>query len=262
MTNPAGIQAAADSPASGSLDLTELCKDHDVIDFQQVDAISFDCYGTLIDWETGITGALRPILTAHGVHIDDRELLEYYAECEAAEERKKYRPYREVLRSVVQQFGRRYDFEPADNELSGLADSLGDWPPFSDTVGSLNALKAKYRLAIISNVDHDLLSATLRRLDTRFDHIITSESAKVYKPSRRMFSHALKMMRLPKEKILHVAQSLYHDIVPAGALGLKTVWVNRRAGLQGQGATPPAEAHPDLEVPDLGTLASLMMPPP
>ena len=231
-----------------------------MIDFQQVHAISFDCYGTLIDWETGITDALRPILTTHDIHIDNRELLEYYAKFEAAEERKKYRPYREVLRAVTQRFGRQYHFEPAGNELSRLADSLGDWPPFSDTVTSLKVLKAEYRLAIISNVDYDLLSATLRRLDTRFDYIITSESARAYKPSRQVFIHALTKTHLPKEKILHVAQSLYHDIAPASALGLKTVWVNRRAGLEGHGATPAAEASPDLEVPDLRTLASLMRP--
>jgi 2-haloacid dehalogenase len=113
-------------------------------------------------------------------------------------------------------------------------------------------------MAIISNVDNDLIAHTIRRLQVEFDWIITAEQAKAYKPSHKNFRLALKTIEAPSKKILHVAQSIYHDIIPAKALGLAAVWVNRRRGRTGSGATPEAKCKADLEVPDLKTLAEML----
>jgi 2-haloacid dehalogenase len=137
-----------------------------------------------------------------------------------------------------------------------LADSLGHWEPFPDTVEALRALKSRYKLAIISNVDDGLFALTACRLGVEFDWIITAEQVGTYKPSRRNFEVALERMGVPREKLLHAAESLFHDVVPAKELGLSTVWVHRRSGKEGFGATPPADAEPDFVVPDLETLAT------
>ena len=119
----------------------------------------------------------------------------------------------------------------------------------------MRALHSRYRLAIVSNVDDDLFAATALRLGVAFDWIVTAQQARSYKPASANFQLALERIGLPRERVLHVAQSLYHDIAPANALGLASVWVNRRHGRAGGGATPAATATPDLEVPDLQTLA-------
>jgi 2-haloacid dehalogenase len=227
------------------------------MNFNQFACLTFDCYGTLIDWETGILGALRPLLEAHEVSAGDEELLELYGELEAAEERRSYRPYRDVLRGVVVALGDRMNFRPSLEQINSLPESLPQWPPFSDTVAALARLKQKYKLAVISNTDDDLFAETAKTLQVPFDWIITAQQAKSYKPSRNNFQKALEKIGLPKEKILHVGQSLYHDIVPTRELGWANVWVNRRSGKKGQGATVTAKIIPDLEVPDLKTLADL-----
>jgi 2-haloacid dehalogenase len=123
-------------------------------------------------------------------------------------------------------------------------------------VEALRALKAKYRLVIVSNIDDDLFQHSARLLQTPFDDVITAQQVGAYKPSLRNFEAMLQRVSVAREQILHVAQSLYHDIGPAKAMGLATVWVNRRHGRPGSGATPPASATPDLEVSDLRTLVA------
>ena len=130
-------------------------------------------------------------------------------------------------------------------------------PPFADTQPALKALERRFRLAIISNTDDDLFARTNQQLDVAFDWIVTAQQVKSYKPSLNNFRQALAHIGLPTEQVLHVAQSLFHDHVPAKQLGLETVWVNRRHGKAGSGATPMADARPDLEVPDLATLVTL-----
>ncbi len=228
------------------------------LDLSRFECLTFDCYGTLIDWETGILNAVRPILEARRRRLSDAGILELYAALEGQEEAGDYRSYREILHSVMARMAARLGFTASDNETRAIADSLPTWQPFPDTIPALRRLKARYRLAIISNVDDDLIAATARRLEVPFDHVITAQQARSYKPSLNNFRLALDRIALPPERILHVAQSLYHDIAPAKQLGLATVWVNRRAGKHGSGATPPAEAQPDLQVPDLATLASLV----
>ncbi|MBN3874494.1 haloacid dehalogenase type II [Nostoc sp. JL33] len=228
-----------------------------MIDFNQYKALTFDCYGTLIDWENGILGVLKPLLLAHNTNLDDNQILELFAEFEAELEKGEYIKYREVLKRVVQKFGERFGFEPTADELNSLADSIQDWLPFPDTIEALKTLTSKFKLVIISNVDDDLFAFSAKHLQVEFDQIITAEQTKSYKPSLNNFRVAIERIDLPLEQILHVAASVYHDIVTAKSLGLSAVWVNRRRDQKGLYTTGSAVSQPDLEVPDLKTLAVL-----
>lgn len=229
-----------------------------MLSFDRFEALTFDCYGTLIDWETGIWQALQPALTGHQITIAKDTALELYGELESDAERDVYHDYKTVLCMVLEGLGSRLGFTPTPAELRRFSESVKDWPAFSDSAYALQALKKKYKLAIISNIDDDLFAFSARRLQVPFDWVITANQARSYKPSLKHFHLAFERLSLPKDKILHVAQSIYHDIAPAKSLGLATVWVNRRHAQAGFGATPPAQAQPDLEVPDLQTLARVM----
>jgi 2-haloacid dehalogenase len=228
-----------------------------VVDFSRFEVVSFDCYGTLIDWEAGIFSVLRPILAAHGQDIPDAEILKLYAELEAEAEGGEFHAYREVLESVVRGFGERLGFKPAEAEARSLPGSLANWLPFPDTVAALKQLKARYQLAIISNVDDDLFAATARRLEIPFDHVITAQQALAYKPSAQIFNLAKQRIGVAPERWLHAAQSVYHDVIPARSMGIASVWVNRPSPRPGVGAAKAVAGEPDLEVPDLKTLAQL-----
>jgi 2-haloacid dehalogenase len=228
-----------------------------VLDFKSFEILSFDCYWTLIDWETGILSALRPILARHGLRVPDETLLEAFAVLETGAESAPYRPYAVVLREVAEGLGRRFGFSPDDRERGALAESLPAWLPFADTRDALRALRTRYRLAVISNIDDDLFAGTALSLGIEFDWVVTAAQVGSYKPSAENFRRALARFGAPAERVLHVAQSLFHDIAPAKSLGFSTVWVNRRRGRAGGGATPPASARPDVEVADLMSLARL-----
>ena len=230
-----------------------------MLDWTRFEALTFDCYGTLIDWERGILEAARPLLRRHGVACDDERLLAAYAAAESAAERPPFRAYRQVLREVVDGIGAALGFRPDAADREALVESLPRWPPFPDTVEALQELRRRHRLAIVSNVDDDLFAGTARLLDVEFDAIVTAQQVGSYKPAPGHFRRALERLALPKEKVLHVAQSLYHDVAPARALGWATVWVNRRSGRPGPGATPPADARADIEVPNMRTLADLLL---
>jgi 2-haloacid dehalogenase len=231
-----------------------------MLPFERFEALTFDCYGTLIDWESGILNALRQVLSRHGIEAADDQILAAYAAEEEKAESGDYHPYREVLRKVMRGVGARFDFAPSDGELDHLAASIEAWPPFPDTIESLHTLKRRYRLAIVSNIDDDLFSGSARRLEVPFDEVITARQVRSYKPRPAHFEAALERLGVKRDRLLHVAQSLFHDIEPARRLGLSTVWVNRRQGREGFGATPPGDAKPDLEVPDLRTLVRLAVP--
>ncbi len=230
-----------------------------MLDFDRYSVLTFDCYGTLIDWESGILGALRPIFANRDIRVEDDELLERFGEMEAQLESGTYKPYRQILRECVAGLGLRYDFSPTASEMDTLPNSVQYWRPFPDTVAALHRLRRRYKLAIISNVDDDLFAASARHLEIRFEQVVTAQQVGSYKPSHNNFQHALQRIGVPREQVLHVAQSIYHDIVPARALGISSVWVNRRKGLCGSGATLPAEGRPDLEVPNLRSLADLLI---
>ncbi len=229
-----------------------------MIDFSQYDLMSFDCYGTLIDWEAGIVGALRPFLEAHGETSDDDTILETFSKLEVAGEEGVYAPYRHVLARVMKGIAREHGFELDGHERELLVQSLPEWPPFADTVAALPRFQRHFHLGVITNIDDDLFAATRERLGVAFDWTLTAEEAASYKPMRRNFELAVRKAGVPPSRWLHVAQSLYHDIVPARELGMTTIWVNRRRGRKGFGATPPVAAMPHLEVADLDELVRLV----
>lgn len=229
------------------------------LDFARFTIITFDCYGTLIDWEAGVLGAIRPVLAAHGAHLSDAEILRMYGEIEADEESGGYQPYKEILQGVVRGFGTRLGFVPSTQEQQSLPDSLRNWKPFPDTVAALRRLKSKFQLGIISNVDDDLFSATARRLEISFDQVVTASQARAYKPSLEIFGLAQTRMAMPPEQWLHAAQSVYHDVVPAQVLGISTVWVNRPSLRPNSGAAKQASAKADVEVSSLQELADLVV---
>jgi len=227
-------------------------------DFESFDAITFDCYGTLIDWEQGILTALTSLLREATASPSPEELLAMYGRLEAQAERGPHRRYRVVLEAVARAFGRELDVEVGDAAAAAFAASVAEWPPFPDSAQGLAALGSQYRLAIVSNVDDDLFAGSALQLGANFTEVVTAEQVESYKPRAAHFHEVVRRLGLPKERILHVAGSLYHDIAPAKALGFTCVWVNRRAGKLGGGATLPSEAEPDLEVPDLRSLVEAM----
>jgi 2-haloacid dehalogenase len=228
-----------------------------MIDFAAFDALTFDCYGTLIDWESGILDALGPILAAHGIERESDELLEVYARREAELEAGPYRMYADVLGRALVGLAADLGFTPTPSEVAAFSRSVGAWPPFPDSAAALAELKSRFRLGVITNCDDDLFALSNRRLGVAFDWVVTAQQAKGYKPRPENFLYAFERIDVPRDRILHVAQSLFHDHVPAKALGMTTVWIDRRHGRSGFGATPPAQATPDLIVPDLRTLAEL-----
>lgn len=229
------------------------------VDLDRFDVLTFDCYGTLIDWETGLLAALHAALPG-GWPAGDEALLERYAEHEAAAERGPYRSYREVLALAIRGVATDLAVPVEDDAVRRFAESVGDWPPFPDSSAALGRLAQRFQLGVITNCDDDLFAASNRRLGVRFDWIVTAERARSYKPSPRNFTLALATIGAPSDRILHVAQSLYHDHVPAKALGLTTVWIDRRRGRAGSGATPPAHSEPDLTFPDMATFAEAALP--
>jgi len=224
--------------------------------FDDFEVLIFDCYGTLIDWECGILSGIKPILFNHKINLDNDQILELYAEIEVKIENENYINYKNVLRRVVHEFGKKLNFKPNPNEINYLLKTFNNWMPFSDTVDALKKLKTKFKLALLSNVDEDLFSISAKHLEVKFNYIITAEQVKSYKPSHKNFKFAINKIGISQDKIIHIAQSLYHDIIPAKELGLFTIWINRRKDKEGFGATPAASAKPDLEYPDLKSLVS------
>jgi 2-haloacid dehalogenase len=227
-----------------------------MLDFSRFEILTFDCYGTLINWEEGILRCLHRILETHGKHANDATILQLYGGFEAAAEEGEYRSYREVLQNVVRRFGEHFRFAPSDREADSLPESLKEWKPWPDTVDALRQLRSRFRLAIVSNVDDDLFAATRPQLGLEFDQIITAQQARAYKPSLKIFELALNRIGAPAHRVLHVGQSLYHDVRPAQSLGLATVWVNRPSARSGVGAVKSVEGHPDLSVSNLAELAA------
>jgi 2-haloacid dehalogenase len=228
-----------------------------LMDFSHLTTISFDCYGTLIDWESGILPVLRGLLRNHGKSLADAAILELYAEFEAEAESGPYQSYRDVLRAVVRGFADRFRFEAAAAEIDSLHESVPFWSPFPDTGAALRALRKRYRLVVISNIDDDLFAETRKHLDVELDGVITAELARSYKPSLNNFQMALRKLRISPDRLLHAAQSIYHDVVPAQSLGISTAWVNRSSARPGVGAVRASAGKPDLEVPDLASLAAV-----
>jgi 2-haloacid dehalogenase len=228
------------------------------------DALSFDCYGTLIDWEAGLAAVLGPWARGRGLNVDDETLLAAYSAHEArAEAEHPSESYPTILARSLHELGRQFDAQVTDADAQQLASSVADWPAFADSPRALAMLSARYRLIILSNVDRASFADSNRRLGVTFTSVLTAQDIGSYKPSPRNFDALLaETARLGIEdgRLLHVAQSLFHDHVPAKRAGLPTVWINRRHDRPGWGATPapPAGVIPDWEFPSLQAFADVV----
>jgi 2-haloacid dehalogenase len=225
------------------------------LDYGRFDALTFDCYGTLIDWEAGILAGLRPILGPRGIEPPDDELLEVFAGIEATVEAGPYVTYREILGRCLRGVGAHYGVTPDDTDVATFGGSVVDWPAFADSAAALDSLHTRFRLGVLTNCDDDLFAGSAARLGIDFDWVVTARQVGSYKPNPRNFHVMFDRLGIPRERILHVAQSLFHDHVPAKALGLTTVWIDRRHDRTGFGATRPAEAVPDATFPDMASFA-------
>jgi 2-haloacid dehalogenase len=224
------------------------------LDYDRFDALTFDCYGTLIDWEAGLLAALRRALPAPGGTGGD-VLLASYARHEAEAERPPYRSYRDVLEAGVRGVAADTGVDIADDAVAAFSESVRDWPAFSDSADALRRLHERFRLGVITNCDTDLFAASNERLGAPFDWVVTAEMARSYKPGLAGFELAFETIPVPRDRILHVAQSLFHDHVPARRLGLASVWIDRRHDRPGSGATPAADASPDATYPSMRAFA-------
>lgn len=221
--------------------------------------ITFDCYGTLIDWESGMLVALRPVLSRVGHSVSDLQILQLYGEIEADLEAGPYLPYRQILAKTVRGIGSRLGVDVSDEEGWAFAESLAQWKPFTDTVPALQSLAKRFRLGIVSNVDDDLFAETGKKLTpVEFDVVVTAQQMQSYKPAQRNFEEAIRRSGLGKDHVFHAGQSLYHDIAPANALGIRNVWVNRPSIRPGSGAAKPGTAKPDFQVSSVAELSVLL----
>jgi 2-haloacid dehalogenase len=231
------------------------------MDLTKYQALSFDCYGTLIDWETGIADVLVPWAREQGLTVSDEELLLAYADGEAAAERDAPSAlYPEVLAMAFRRAGETLGAPVSDAWAQRLGDSVGDWPAFPDSADALAALARHYKLIILSNVHRAGFAASNEQLRGDFAAIITAEDVGAYKPAENHFralDAALAELGVDRGALLHVAQSLFHDHVPAKREGLSSVWINRRHDRPGWGATPPPgeEWAYDLEFPSMAAFA-------
>ena len=237
------------------------------MEFTNFEALSFDCYGTLIDWETGLLAVLGPWARARGLDLASEELLTAYAQVEAIVEAEHPAPvYPEVLARGMRLLGEHLGAEVTGEDAARLARSVPDWPAFPDSHDALAALGRRFKLIILSNVDRASFAGSNARLGVEFTSIITAQDVGSYKPSPRNFealaSEAARLGVRPGG-LLHVAQSLFHDHVPAQRAGLPTVWIHRRHDRDGWGATPQpaAPVTPDWEFPSMAAFAAAVAAP-
>jgi 2-haloalkanoic acid dehalogenase type II len=218
--------------------------------------LTFDCYGTLIDWERGILTELRPWVDRHGrADLDDNTLLERFGTTEAlVEAETPTTRYPGILEETHRRLARQWDIRATADEAASFGQSVGRWPAFADSATALQYLKRYFKLVILSNVDRASFARSNVKLEVEFDRIITAEDVGSYKPDIRNFHHALADLKtslgVAKGEILHTAQSIFHDIVPAKSVGLTTLWVNRRKEVGGWGATPAPDVAGDATRPD------------
>jgi 2-haloacid dehalogenase len=223
--------------------------------------LTFDCYGTLIDWESGIFDALQPLIEASGKEIDRDYALETFAQHEAAQEAETPTMiYADLLAVVHRRLASEWNVKVADEMHQRFGVSVPHWPAFPDSADALSYLKQHYKLVILSNVDRTSFAGSNARLGVTFDGIYTAQDIGSYKPSPRNFDYMLaELLKLGygKRDILHTAQSLFHDHQPAQALGLASAWIDRRHDQQGFGATmpPAAGAAYDFRFPSLRAMA-------
>jgi|SRR5690242_16071914 2-haloalkanoic acid dehalogenase type II len=211
------------------------------------DVVTFDCYGTLIDWEAGIVEAFLRASAADGITLDPTAVLRRLFDTRPAAELP-YQRYREILTAAAQRVGRHLDWPITRERAAFLPGSLADWPPFPDTNDALRRLdQAGYTLGILSNVDNDLLAGTRRHLEAAFSVLVTAEQVQSYKPASGHFNAARE--QIGARRWLHAAQSYFHDVVPAVAHGIPVAWINRKR------EQPTERARPNYEFRNLTELA-------
>ncbi len=223
--------------------------------------LTFDCYGTLIDWETGIHQALVPWLERNGANLTRDEALELFGREEAAQERETPDMiYSQLLALVIRRMGSELELPVSDAEADLFGASVEHWPAFPDSADALAYLKQHYKLVVLSNVDRASFAHSNARLGVEFDAVYTAEDVGSYKPDPRNFTYLLEhlgKLGVAKDQILHTAQSLTHDHVPAEDAGLATCWIDRRHDKPGFGATkpPPREPRIDVRFTSMGAMA-------
>src|SRR5215469_283659 len=210
--------------------------------------LTFDCYGTLIDWETGIWEAVQPLLTRSGKTQDRDQILETFARHEAAQESATPSMiYSELLSVVHSRIARDWGVAPRPEEMEAFGHSIQNWPAFADSPAALQYLKRHYKLVILSNVDRQSFKASNARLQVEFDYIFTAQDIGSYKPDPRNFDYLIQRLReagFQRHEILHTAESLFHDHAPANRAGLASAWIHRRHAQKGFGATHPPDGMP------------------
>lgn len=232
------------------------CTEFDDSLLQGITTLTFDCYGTLIDWESGILSAVRSVIG--NSHLTDDQILHAYARAEEALEGGPYMPYAQVLRDVMRQIAAEFHVPLTEHQSGAIAASLPSWKAFPDTVAAMHRLRTRFKLGVISNIDDDLFAGTQRTSALPIDWLITAQQCGSYKPSPNNFRQAMAAHHLTPATMLHVAESLYHDIAPCRALGIRCIWVHRRHGKEGSGATFPAHATPSARVTSMTQLATLL----
>jgi 2-haloalkanoic acid dehalogenase type II len=215
------------------------------------DALTFDCYGTLIDWESGIVTALDPLVKRSGKALTRDQILETFGRHESPQQQvTPTAAYPEILRAVYDRIVKEWDVPALESEREAFGGSVKDWPAFPDSVDALRYLKQHYQLVILSNIDRETFKASNERLGVVFDHIYTAQDVGSYKPDPRNFTYMIEHLAaagVAKDKILHTAESLYHDHVPANKAGLVSAWIYRRHGQEGLGATHIPETMPKYD---------------
>ena len=225
------------------------------------DVLTFDCYGTLIDWESGIAAATGPWLERRGVSAAREEMLAAFAAAESPQQQATPDlPYPELLARVHARMAERFGVAPDSDAAAAFGRSIEQWPAFPDSPEALAYLKRHYRLVILSNVDRASFAHSARKLGVAFDAVYTAQDIGSYKPDPRNFEYMLARLAeqgIARERILHTAESLYHDHIPAKRFGLATCWIHRRAGRSGHGATRPPEVDvtPDFRFATLAEMA-------
>ena len=214
--------------------------------------VTFDCYGTLIDWESGIKNTIKAILDDKGVRGNIEQLFRTREDLEFDLIQSEYRRYREILALSLKETFVQFQLPYSNRDGERLAESVPDWPVFPDTVKSLGRISRMSRVCIISNIDKDIIARTRDRMGVRFDLIITAQEARSYKPNIRPFHLALGKLKVRSSEVLHVSSGFRYDLPPAHQLGFKTAWINRKR------EKPPANFSADYEFSNLSELAEFL----
>ena len=235
-------------------------------DFDRFEAMSFDCYGTLIDWETGIANALRPWAARNGLELDDQALIAAHGRHEThVQDDMPAALYPVILGETLRRVGADLGASVTDADAATFGASVKDWPAFPDTAEALARLATRYQLIILSNIDRASFAASNPRLGVTFDAIVTAEDVGSYKPRLghfdRLFTE-IERLDVARDQLVHVAESLFHDHEPAAALGLSSVWIHRRHDKGGTGATasPSGDVSPTWRFTSMAEFADAAVP--